>query len=82
MPYHLSHLELPVAESGKKIARLSERCQELERECKRLVADVNARVKDAGECLLESSCALVAGDREVMCASFGEKSRRLEGELQ
>ena len=48
MTDHLSHLELPVPESGADIVQLSARFQELKRECKRLVANVDAREKDAG----------------------------------
>ena len=39
-------IELFVAESGTEIERLSARCQELDQECERLIADVNAHEKD------------------------------------
>ena len=45
--HYLFHLELPVDESGMEITRLSARCQELERECKMLLADVNAHKTNA-----------------------------------
>ena len=80
MTDHLSHLELSITGSGVEIARLSARCQDLERECKRLVADVNAHEKDAAGMsdLLKLLHALAANDREVLCASFEDDLRRLK----
>ena len=68
----MSHLELSVAESGAEITRLSASCQELKRECERLIADVNAHEQAVGGMLdlLELSRALAANDREALHASF------------
>ena len=73
----MSRLEQSISESGAVITRLSVSCQELERVCERLVADVDARKKDVGEISdpLESSRALTAKDRKPLRASFEDDVR-------
>ena len=60
--HYLFHLELPVDESGMEITRLSARCQELERECKRLAADVNLVVVVDGD---DGTGKILAGEELI-----------------
>ena len=72
MTDHLSHLKLSVVESGAKIAWLTARWQELDRECKRLISNADAHKKDVRgiSSFLELSHALTAKYGEAMCAPF------------
>ena len=65
---NLSHLELFISESGVDIVWLSVRCQELERDCERIIAKFNVSEMMQGGMLdlLETSCTTAAEDREAL----------------
>ena len=66
-----------VAESGTELRLLSARCQELDQECERLIADVNAHEKDVRgmEDFLRSLRKSAAKDSEALYASFEDDIR-------
>ena len=77
---HLSRPKLSVTVIVEESVRLSARCQVLEWDCKRLVANVDARENDAGGMLdsLQLLGALAVKDRKVLCALFEDNSGRLK----
>ena len=73
----MAPLKLSVAESGAEIGQLSAMCQELDQECKRLIANINSHEKDVEGMLdfLELLRTSASNDREALHALFDDDVR-------